>query len=158
MKPGTSSTSWLWIPAPLFTGQSYLSSTSVTDPGAVPSHQGWGPSQATSFSSTADAQTYVACFSTPNTSMLQFLYQHTSSAAFLLSTNRSIKSRQVYCCVLLNVGHSAGAILNSSWLLRPCFSSEERNAALLFWCSKGLHRPFSEESLRDPCRRQCRPL
>lgn len=87
---------------------------------------------------------------------LNIQYQH---FAILLSTHFisrvppvyklwSIKSRQVYCCVFLTAGRSAGAVLNASWLCWPHFSSAEQNTALPFWCLKGLHRPFPGGSIR----------
>lgn len=69
---GTSCTSWLWIPAlPVYWTGSFMLDL-CANPGVVPSLQ--------CFSSTADAQTQLACLSTLRTDILQFLYLHTSSA------------------------------------------------------------------------------
>lgn len=64
----------------------------------------------------------------------------------------SIKSRQVQFCTFLTLGCSDGAVLNTIWLLWLCFSSAEQNAALTFWCWKGLHRPHVQGSLQIPYR------
>lgn len=101
MWPGTSYTPWLWLPAPLSTGQRYLCLIPVTNAGAVPGRRGWGPSQATCFSSAdwVDTQTYAASFSTSSTNILQFLYPHTSWAEFLLFTNCDQSSQGKFTAV-----------------------------------------------------------
>lgn len=67
--------------------------------GCGTSHQGWGPLQATSFSSAAGARTHVARFSTSSTNILQFLYLRASSAEFLPFTNSDQSSQGKFTAV-----------------------------------------------------------
>lgn len=138
MWPGTSCTSWLWIPALLSTGQGYLHLTSATNLGAISSHQGWGPLRATCFSSAAHAWTRAARFPTSSANILQFLYLRTSSAEFLLFTNSHQSSQASF---LLRVS-PPGLFCWCRFERRPHLSSAEQKAVLLLGCSKGF--PFQE--------------
>lgn len=71
------------------------------NPCAVPGCQGWGPLQATCFSSAGrvDARTYTASFSTSSTDILQFLYLRASSAESLVFTNSSPSSQGKFTAV-----------------------------------------------------------
>lgn len=146
MWPGTSRTSWLWIPAPLSTGQGYLRLTSVTNPGAISSHQGWGPLRATCFSSAAHARTRVARFSTSSANILQFLYLHTSLAGFLLFTSSHQSSQASF---LLRVSHP-GSFRWCRFERRPHFSSAEQKSSIAVGVLKGV--PFPGGNPRAPCR------
>lgn len=141
MWPGTSCTSWLWIPALLSTGQGYLHLTSATNLGAISSHQGWGPLRATCFSSAAHARARVARFSTSSANILQFLYLRTSSAEFLLFTNSHQSSQ-------------------ASFLLVPfrtptAFQLSRTKSSIAVGVLEGV--PFPGGSPRAPWRQRCRP-